>query len=883
MFKESPKLFKFLPGLLLIGLGGPASSGQEAQEAQEGPTRVEVPVWVSEQETLRDSMKNLRREWEREGLLRAIQSGFLGIAETLAGRLLSDSTDPEERAILLNHMLQVQMAKGDLARASEAYDELQASDHPVKPLLEAYFLFLTNRFEAVEAMLEGFDPGQLNTADRAWYALLEALLLSHNGLAERANDAFLRAEDLAPTPLLRDHFEVIRLRKDLLAGTYTQDTISSLRESVRSMSGERGGFEAARLLALALNASGDQAGAIEVLNRHLSAPGLKEYGFRPNFLLLMGIIAGPDSTRGKLALRQLLSEAEGGRNLGTALSLLDQTSSTVVERAAFLADLDGWLQSPAAHPLKDRLLAYQAYLLMDRGSFAEAENSALELLDQFPNSSFAVTALRLLAHVSWNQTPPRYRTAADYLNRLRQRLPAGEEAIRTGILIADCYFLNEDFSSASDAYGASLNEVSPEMAPQVFFQRILAEIGADRPAAAARYLDEAYASARIGMESIWKAEWNLLDYLRRTEQTKAAFDRIDQTLAKGAGDPALPPELILRMEWVSARLSLEAGFPEDAARKAGSLLDTLKNGTFQSLGDALLAGVESQLLLLLGESEIIIGNKSRGLELFSQLRERFPQSGPAILSYLVESRAESLDDRLVSAQQSLVNLVDRFPTSEFAPIALWEAALNAAQRGLNIHLQDAISLLERLVTEYPDHGLVYYGRLKQGDLARQLNDFPTALLLYERLLNQYPEHPERYRAELSRADCLTALGSEDPSRYDLAAVIYERNCLLPGSPLPVRLESGYKWAHSLRRQGDHQGSEGVLWLLYERFILDEDMNQPILSEEAGRYWMARTLLDLGDFQLGKGASASAKRVYGTLLDMNLPGRALAEAKIEAIP
>jgi tetratricopeptide (TPR) repeat protein len=292
--------------------------------------------------------------------------------------------------------------------------------------------------------------------------------------------------------------------------------------------------------------------------------------------------------------------------------------------------------------------------------------------------------------------------------------------------------------------------------------------------------------------------------------------------------------------------------------------------------------VASHLLLLKGEAEIANDQREAGLATFARLRQAYPDSGPTILSFLVESRSEAAGDNLVNAQQSLIAIVDQFPFSEYAPIALWEAALNSEQRGLNVHLQEAISILERLVTAYPRHELVYYARLKQGDLARRLNDFPTALLLYERLLSQYQDHPERYRAELSRADCLMALGSEDSDRFDRAAVIYERNCLLPTAPLPVRIESGFKWAHSLRQQNDLPGAEAVYWLLYDRFVQDEDLSRTIVHSDAGRYWLARVLLELGSTQVNRGEIATAVQLYETLLQMNLPGRALARARLDAL-
>jgi tetratricopeptide (TPR) repeat protein len=594
------------------------------------------------------------------------------------------------------------------------------------------------------------------------------------------------------------------------------------------------------------------------------------------------MIAGADSTRGQLALRQLISEAEGSENMAVALTLLSQALDKGYDRGVFLADINNWLGEQGVHPMADRMLAYKAYLQMNRGAFESAEETANELLTRFPNSTFVPTALRLLAYSSWNQSPPRYRTAADYLNQLRVRLSSDTEILETGILIADCYFLNEDYTSASDAYGAVLTEAPVGVAGKIFFQRILSELGAGRPDVAATLIDEVHVDPRIDPIVVWRAEWNLLDFLRRKERVGDALARVEALIESGKLGSAIPPELVLRMEWISARLTLEAGQPESASAKAVALLEGLYDPPYAYLPENLLKAVESHLLLLEGEAKFVLGDKDSAMKSFARLRDQFPQSGPAILSYLVESRQETREDNLVNAQQSLINLVDRFPGSEYAPIALWEAALNAEQRGLNVHLQESITILERLVTEYPDHGLVYFARLKQGDLARRLNDFPTALLLYERLISQYPDHPERYRAELSRGDCLMALGSEDPSRYDAAAVIYERYCLLSSAPLPVRLEAGFKWAQSLRQQGDTSGSQGVLWLLYDRFILDPDLSQPILIEAAGRYWMSRVLLELGSVQAGIGEVASAIRVYETIIRLDLPGIATATSRIESL-
>ncbi len=835
---------------------------------------------IPEAEPSQDLSSQLRLNWELAGIESALASGFLSVADTLSGNLLeSDRLSPELRLRLLNHRLRITLLRGRLAEATTVLQAIGEQGAEADVLLEAYYHFFSGNGLEVELKLATLDPSGMEPDGLAWYRLLEALILSRSGETDAANSAFRLAGQAAPNNLVRDQFEIIRFRESLSRGQVDEVMISALRESERSMQGERAGFEAARLLAVALNQRGDSNGAIEVLNSQLGKPGLREFGLRTEFLLLVGTIAGPDSTRGRLALKEVILEGPRLEHQSFALTLLTEAVKGPQDRDEFLAELQNWLSLPASHPLEDRFLAFRAYFLAEMGNFEEAGESSRTLLDRFPSSDFVANALRMLAYTSWHQNPPRYRTAANYLNQLRQRFPQTEDSFEAGVLIADCYYLNGDFTNASDMYGAMLREASGDTAAKLFYQRVLSEIGAGRDPEAMSLIDQFRTSGLVDDETLWRAEWNLLDHLRQEGRMDEAFIRVREILE--VDRRGISTALELRFRWLEARLTLEAGPVAEAVTMATRLLEEIGQG-MEGISPELGSVVASHLLLLKGEAEIANDQREAGLATFARLRQAYPDSGPTILSFLVESRSEAAGDNLVNAQQSLIAIVDQFPFSEYAPIALWEAALNSEQRGLNVHLQEAISILERLVTAYPRHELVYYARLKQGDLARRLNDFPTALLLYERLLSQYQDHPERYRAELSRADCLMALGSEDSDRFDRAAVIYERNCLLPTAPLPVRIESGFKWAHSLRQQNDLPGAEAVYWLLYDRFVQDEDLSRTIVHSDAGRYWLARVLLELGSTQVNRGEIATAVQLYETLLQMNLPGRALARARLDAL-
>lgn len=822
-----------------------------------------------------DRLADVRSHWFLQGLRGALAQGFFSVGATYADELLEISRREAVRAEAFNARLLFSLLQSEVARASDILEEMDREDLSPDPLLVAFFSFERGRLDETEDLLAELAP---QGPREGWVPLLRALVATSRGNQEAANRFFSAALKEASFPVLRSHFELLRMRIELARGQSTEDTISALRDTYRSMEGERAGFEAARLLAIALYRSGQQDAAVRLLTENLSSAGLREFGLRGEFLFLLGLYAGPDSNRGRLALRELVAESGDLQKQRLALTLLVR-SLPPGEEEAFLGVLSDWLNRSPPHPLQDQMLVSQAYLHFRTGARAAAAESARLLLERFPDSPLAKAALRLLAFIAYREAPPRYRTAADYLGRLQERLQDPAERLRTGALIGDCFFLNEDYASASEAYAAIFAEASPAMARELFYQRVLTHIRAQQLPRAGELIDRLRGDERLGEEVLWKAEWNLLDALRR-ENPPAAFARLQRLLG---GDEALPeglsPGLKVRLRWQQARLLLEEGTGAEALEDILALEEDLRKAPFNDLPEDLLLAVRRYLLLMRGEAYFRAGDPEEGRRAFATLRSEFPRSGPAVLSYLVESRSASNEDNLVSAQQSLIDLVDRFPDSRYAPIALWEAALKAEQRGLSASLQEAVNLLERLVTTYPDHELVFYARLKQGDLARRLNDFPTAMLLYENLLQEFPDHPEQYRAELSRADCLLALGGEDPARYDQAALLYERNTLLPTVPLPARLEAGYKWAQSLRQQGDLDGSEAVLFILLDRFVENVPSRETLLLRQGGRYWMARAMLDLAALLAGSDRPGRAGEIYEKLLMLELPGSATARSRL----
>jgi len=780
--------------------------------------------------------------------------------------------------------LRAWIARGELNLAMGALREYPLADNDNLKLLEAAIAFGQGDKARTYSLLAEINLELLSPGERSWHALLNAHRLQAEGDLDGASAEFQRAADSSTSPVLRANFEIIRLRQELNAAPPTETVISGLRESTRSLQGEVGGFEAARLLAIALAQSGRGEDAISLIDRQLQLAGMERTGLRPQFLLLMGLISGEQSGKGQLALRQLLTEAAGDlRVLEPALQLLARASREGMDRTVFLAQLGQWLDSPRPHPLRDQMLALRAYIFAAGGSLLEAESDALMLLESYPGSPLVNEALRLMAYTSWSREPPRYRTAAGYLNRLRQRLPAGPERVRLGIVMADCYFLNGDYISASDAYGSiereQLNEAERM---QVIYQRAQSEIGAGRLDRARELLDNPENQAALSAEVRWRVEWNLLDALKRQEDKGIALARVGRLLAEPEVRRPDSSELRLRMIWLRARLTLEVGDPLLAKERTEALLaqlaESAEDSPYRNLPEALLRDVRSHSMMLLGESQFASGNAESGRNTFQALRDQHPGSGPAILSYLIEARDAARGEALVNAQQSLIQLADLFPASRYAPIALWEAAIHAEQRGINDALREAISILERLLSDYSEHELAFYARLKQGDILRRLNDFGTALILYERLIRAFPNHPERYRAEMSRADCLLAQGSQASEALQDAMVAYERLVFSPHVPADLQVEALYKSGLCHRLLGDRDEQAATLWTSLHRYF-GEDAEQYEQLGPVGRYWLGRGLLELAGYIERYVDTSAALRIYQLIEEYQLPGRAIANARI----
>jgi len=821
--------------------------------------------------------------WDATVADRALEAGFYAIAEGLYRDVLAAEPLPAgQRDRLILNLITALIGQGKVDQAADALENFEGTREARFFLRRAMVAIEKGDFETVDQDLRLVEPESLPEEDVGWFHFMRALAYENRGDSRRAGSAFEEAIATAVSGSQLAQFRAGQLRLRIISGEATEALAGDLKRQVDEFQGRRLGFQFVQQYAVVLDLLGRRDEAIDVLQKNAQLVPANDAEIRDQVLLLLGMIAGAETRTGREAYRELLISGSVSDLQAVALQ---QTAEVVrdpdsARAESFLHLLDDLIDRDPPHPLIEQLLYYRSHLSLQRGDLEVAESDSRELLSRFPGSALKRNVLAVMAASSWQRQ--RYRTAADFVSQIRVAMPAGDERANLAVLLADCHFRAgvqannpEDFRNAANAYGLALSEHSAALSPgDLYFQQVVSEIRAGSLDRAMAMLDDA--EAQINPGDRWAAEWNLLKALQLVGRASAAWDRVEKYIDL----PDLDTDLRLRFLWLRARLSLDAGdtgrTPELADQVDG-FLEALPEG---EVDEVTRTAVASNILLLRAEAAFARGETDLATDTLDRLKVDYPGSKAAIFSYIIKARFLSNDNRTVEAQQELIELADRFPDSEYAPLALYEAAINAEKRGQDAFLTEANQLLERLAQEYPNDNFLFYARLKQADLLRKLNQFSAAQQIYEYLENNYLDRPDRLVAQLSLADCLMAQTATDPLKFEAAISRLERLVDLPNAPVDLRVEAGVKLALAWDGHGDRARAKEILWTVVTRFLLDDAMASDLRSQ--GRYWVSRALFELGQLSELEQQPDRARQAYDLILSYQLPGDTLARARIARV-
>ncbi|MDE3083845.1 MAG: tetratricopeptide repeat protein [Verrucomicrobiota bacterium] len=804
----------------------------------------------------------------------ALELGLPALAAQMYHELLAaPGGDREALTLALATAL---LDDGRVGEAEQTLKRLGSPRGPAWHLRMGLIAAVRKNFNAAKAEAAAVQVQQLGPADRAWFYFLQGQLTDAAGDSPKAQALYNQAAAAAVSDQQRAQFVLARSQSELRTGRPSNELINELRRNVEKYQGTLTGYRYVRQFAVALDAYGHKIEGVALLQRQLLTLPSEAAATRDDFRLLLGLIAGPDTEPGREALTELLRNGADRDKQRIALQLLGHAAAQPgAEHEAFQRLLGELIDAPQPHPILEDLLLFRAQVNLADKNYGLANSDARMLLEKFPGSPLKSAALGVLLGVAWEQR--RYRLAADYATQARAALSAGEIHAQLGVLVAEAWFRADDFRSAADAYAAVLNERPTGVdAGALLFQRIQAEIEAGSLDAAQTLLDQLSRDRAFDPVNRWQAEWNLARALEVHGQTAAALARVNKLLGE-AGAAALPAELRVRMAWLQTRLAFEAGQPEQSLKLADALTTTLAGPAGAGVSADLKTQIVSSELLQEAETDFALKHADAALGLLKKLRAEFPKSDAAIYSYIVEADFDADNDRLAEAQAALTKLADEFHDSRYAPYALYLSALNAERLGQDANLEEAERRIERLVNDYPKSDLVFYARLKQGDIFRKLNRFGPAQQVYEYLVNNYSRHPDALVARLALADCHSAQAVNDPSHAGSAAAIYEALEDRPDAPVELRVEAGYKLGLAQVQHDQVARAQETWWRVVNGFLLDETKSAELGA--TGRYWISRTLLDLGGSLERQKNLEQARKAWQLVTHYNLPGETLAKARL----
>jgi outer membrane protein assembly factor BamD (BamD/ComL family) len=708
----------------------------------------------------------------------------------------------------------------------------------------------------------------LPAADQPWYYFTRGLLAEENHDPAAARAFWQQACDAAVTPLQKAQFEAVLWRGQIMTGEATPELAETLRQRAATYQGQSAGVPFAKEYAIVLDQLGEKQQALDYVTQLLKDLPNEDRDDQDSVHLLYALLDRDDPAAIRGALQDILRDRGDRDTQEVALSLLERDPDGLQQI------LDELIAAPHGHPLMEQLLLLQAQLALSQGHLDAAAASANRLLDEFPASAWRQDALLLLAYVAYHSEPPHYRVAADYINQIRTLTTDAAAQARFSSLLADLYFLNGDYQNAADLYKALLANPAAATARGALLRRaVQSEILAQNLDEAIAELNGATAAgAGGGIDPLdrWRAEWNVLEELRNQGREAEAFARLDQLLTPAE---APPPELRLRLLWLAARLAVDVRDPSAAARAAAfeQAVDALQpDQATAGVDPALRDQLAANALLVRGQADFLAGQTDEGRQLFAQLRTDYPGSDPALYSIFFEASDLANKGRTAEAEGLMNNVADKYPQSEYAPLARYQAALYAEARG---QYDAALSELANFAAAYKDDKLLYEVRQLQGDIERKSNDFAAALDVYDLMLSEWPDDPRRPRTELARADCLFALASQDPARREDALNAYERLFNLPNLPADARVEAGFTWGYMLGQDKDYAEAEKVYFTVVSRFLLDPPMAASLGT--GGRYFMSRCLFGLADIYEQQNQFDDARRCYELVQKYRLLGQALA--------
>jgi cellulose synthase operon protein C len=802
----------------------------------------------------------------------ALESGFPSVAARILSELLveKERLDPELSVVAEGQLLLALLNQGKLDEAASLLRRVQ--DPPSDRLRLGrvlYYLESQSDLDWVQddlAALEGKDLGTL----QSWLLYARGTYVARRSGLSTARNLLDQAVQLAVNNQQRAHLERLVWREEILSGERSETLAISLKAQIQNAVNPLVTSQLVQQYAVVLAGLGREAEAIREIENQIALIGEDYREQRDRLLLTLVVVAESQPGKRQVALEQILANGINPRIRAMAFhAWLSQLS---LEQSGDLPLLHQILRNRADDPLRSEITYVLALNAFYRGDRVASENWVRRILEGGASESMQASALRVLVGLCWTDQPPKYRLAAEHLLRLRNLTPDSVERDRLSVLVGDSYYLNGDYENALIYYNPALELSLPRtMLEELTYKVVDSYLRTENLEAARPILDRSLRVETSLSPILWASEWNYCLALVRSGQGAMAMDRLEGLRARiqlQALGSDLMPDALLRVGWMMGFVQFQHGNHEETVELCQGALAQGATLAPDILEQPVILLLHDELRTLEARSRLAMGEEAAALALFTEVRER-GSAESAAATYMFEARHFWAQGNVTAAQLALVRLADLYPNSEYAPVALYEAALNLESRGTEASDQEAVRLYHRIAREFPSHALHFLARLRQGDLLRKSNQFALAVPFYENLLQEFAGDQRLYLVEVALGESYLALGSTRSQHVEDAARIFERIFDQQRLPWEVRIEAATKAAVGLTRANRVFRAQELLWR-----VIDQTAAEPVYAAElggSGRYWLARAVLMLAELMHEESRWNELQRLSDFARSFGLPG------------
>lgn len=801
----------------------------------------------------------------------AMDFGFSSIAEEILKNLLiqESALDLEVLGEVKDCLVLAYLNQSKIREALAVFDKLKEEDSTRYPFLKLLLLYHQDApVSEISASLDAVQDMNLG-ADQPWVDMIRGVLLGREGRAFESKQFLDKALNDSVNTFQRSWIESLIWREEILRGISNETLAISLKTQIQNAVNPLVVSQLVQQYAIVLVGLGREHEAMQEVEIQLSilTEDLREQ--KDRLMMFLALLSGRESGKAKVVIEELLLNGRSERIRSMAfyywLSSMNPGSD---KDTAFLNQLMG---SRPHDQLKNEILYVLAMNSFYRGDLESSRDRVDAVLEASDNAQLRESSLRVLVGICWSQNPPQYRLAAEHLLRLQGMVTGRVEQERLSLLVADSYFLNGDYENALPYYHELIEvESLVNVRDEVLYKLTSCYLALGNADGARPLLDEFQQSQDESRELVWGSEWNFNLKLLTQGRSSEAIQRLKALKASFPEFTGIEEDWLyaaqVRVGWLLGFLYFQDQEYQECVRLCEETIG--KYNSFVASHKEELGVIRDELQLLNARALFSLEKGSLALELLYGIRE-IGNEETAASTFMIEARHYWSHGDMFNAQRALIRLADQYPSSQYAPVALYEAAMNVESRGNESSDQEAILLYERISSDFPDHSLHFISKLRQGDLLRKSNQFALAIPFYESLLSEFRGDDRLYLVEMALGESYLALGSTRVDYIDDAVRILERVFDLNNLPVEVRLEAGTKAATGLLKVNRNYRAQELLWRVFS--IINEEPEASDQLGASGRYWLARAALMLSEHLIQNGEQTEVYRLVYMLERMNLPG------------